>query len=83
MSEQKIKDALEIAVRSGQCNGAHHKAWAIDQMVRVLTGCQTARDRDDRLIVVEESEEYEALVRDAKACDGDPDAYDWDTGIAP
>lgn len=30
--------ALEIARRYGQDDGAHHKAWVIDQMVRALTG---------------------------------------------
>jgi hypothetical protein len=33
-----IKAALEIAERYGQIDGAHHKAWVIDQMVRALTG---------------------------------------------
>lgn len=30
--------ALEIALRYGGIDGDHHKAWVIDQMVRVLTG---------------------------------------------
>jgi len=34
----KIEDALEIAFRYSQIDGAHHKAWVIDQMVRALTG---------------------------------------------
>ena len=35
---KKIEAALELAVRYGQSDGAHHKAWVIDQMVRALVG---------------------------------------------
>lgn len=34
----KVKFALEFARRFGGIDGAHHKAWVIDQMVRALTG---------------------------------------------
>ena len=30
--------ALSMAMKFGQADGAHHKAWVIDQMVRALTG---------------------------------------------
>lgn len=33
-----IVEAFDIAQKYGQLDGAHHKAWAIDQMVRALTG---------------------------------------------
>jgi hypothetical protein len=36
-----IKKALELATIYGQIEGAHHKAWVIDQMVRALTECPT------------------------------------------
>jgi hypothetical protein len=36
--EEKIKAALEIVMRYGGIDGAHHKDWVIDQMVRTLTG---------------------------------------------
>jgi len=32
------KHALKIAFRYGSMDGAHHKTWVIDQMVRCLTG---------------------------------------------
>lgn len=35
---EKITKAIEIAVRYGGTDGAHHKAWVIDQMVRDLSG---------------------------------------------
>lgn len=34
--------ALEIALRYGGIDGAHHKTWVIDQMVRALTGSKYA-----------------------------------------
>jgi hypothetical protein len=34
----RIKEALDIAVQYGGIDGDHHKAWVIDQMVRVLAG---------------------------------------------
>jgi phosphatidylserine/phosphatidylglycerophosphate/cardiolipin synthase-like enzyme len=30
--------ALAVALRYGQIDGDHHKAWVIDQMVRLLAG---------------------------------------------
>lgn len=37
MFEQRIKKALKIAEEYGGVDGAHHKDWVIDQMVRALT----------------------------------------------
>lgn len=34
----RIFQALEIARRYGGIDGAYHKNWVIDQMVRALTG---------------------------------------------
>lgn len=65
MSERERR-AIELAVRCGGIDGAHHKAWVIDQMVRILAG-----------------DEYENVVRDAKAGEDGPDTYEWDEGIAP
>lgn len=39
MAEQeRIAAALEVARDYGQTDGAHHKAWVIDQMIRKLLG---------------------------------------------
>lgn len=35
---KRITDAIIIAVDYGQIDGAHHKMWVIDQMVRALAG---------------------------------------------
>ncbi len=40
--EQRISAALLVAYRYGGIDGAHHKAWIIDQMVRALTGGEYA-----------------------------------------
>ena len=39
----KAKEALKIAMDYGQIDGAHHKAWVIDQMVRAMTGKDYSR----------------------------------------
>ena len=36
-SNLRIATALEVAESYGQTDGAHHKAWVIDQMVLALT----------------------------------------------
>jgi hypothetical protein len=38
-SDQRILAALMLASSYGGTDGAHHKQWLIDQMVRALTGC--------------------------------------------
>lgn len=35
--QEKIQKALDIALQFGGIDGAHHKDWVIDQMVRALT----------------------------------------------
>lgn len=34
------EQALQLAREYGQTDGAHHKAWVIDQMVRALSGIE-------------------------------------------
>ncbi len=38
--KEKIEKAIELAVRYGGIDEAHHKAWVIDQMIRILAGHQ-------------------------------------------
>lgn len=88
---ERIEKALSIAVAYGGIDGAHHKDWVIDQMVRALTGCpvetltQTPRGGGEPYTYQAqgESENYKELV--ANACDGEdgPQTYSWETGIAP
>ncbi len=37
-----IETTLSIASQYGQIDGAHHKSWVIDQMVRTLLGDEYA-----------------------------------------
>ena len=34
--KRRIKSALDVAFQYGGIDGAHHKMWVIDQMVRCL-----------------------------------------------
>jgi hypothetical protein len=63
-----IESALKLIKRHGGTEGAHHKQWVLDQVVRILLGNQ-----DDYNRWVEEYENGE---------DG-PKTYSWDKGIAP
>lgn len=36
--EERIEAALDVISRHGSTDGAHHKQWVIDQVVRALTG---------------------------------------------
>lgn len=88
--EQRIAKALEYA-KDGGFDGAHHKMWVIDQLVRALTGCplveRTKQDhRGQPLFTYEaqgESDEYRAWV--GAYCDGEdgPHTYAWDEGVPP
>jgi hypothetical protein len=90
MANERIEKALELARQDGQIDGAHHKMWVIDQMVRALTGCpmvlMKGSDYGGKPFEYEaqgESEEYRQLIADAKAGEDGADTYSWDTGIAP
>jgi hypothetical protein len=37
-TQPDVEKAVKIAIDYGGIDGAHHKAWCIDQMVRALTG---------------------------------------------
>ena len=39
---ERIQKALDIAWQYSQIDGAWHKAWSIDQMVRALCGSEEA-----------------------------------------
>lgn len=65
--------ALEVARQYGQIDGAHHKAWVIDQMVREL--------------LIHEAD-YERFIYEYQYLDDDGNEsgemiYEWDEGIAP
>lgn len=49
---EKIKEAIAIGFDYGGYDGAHHKAWTIDQMLRVLLG-----DKYDKFVAEYENGE--------------------------
>jgi hypothetical protein len=49
---ERINEALVIALKHGNTDGAHHKQWVIDQMVRALTGAGYIKFVEDTLIKV-------------------------------
>lgn len=89
LAEQK-KKALDIATRYAGIDGARHKMWVIDQMIRALTDCPVAaRDAVDCNGVAYsyeaqgESVEYLEFLREYSEGEDGPSTYQWDTGIAP
>lgn len=77
----RITKALKFA-EMAVYDGAHHKDWVVDQMVRALTGCpvvtKSAIDAHGDPYSYEaqgESADYEAFVAAAGGA--------WDEGIAP
>ncbi len=87
---KRIDRALDFAIRYGGIDGAHHKTWVIDQMVRALTGCpmvkREAIDCNGKPYTYEaqgESVDYSELIKES--CDGEdgPETYEWDVGIPP
>lgn len=79
--EERLAGALEVISKYGYIDGAHHKQWVLDQVVRYITDCpvvnMTARD-GHTYDALGESEEYLAW-----AGSDDEDYDDWDRGIAP
>jgi len=65
--QTKIKKALEMA-EIGQIDGAHHRVWVIDQMVRAL---------------IDDEHAYRQWVADYQKGEDGPETYDYDVGIAP
>lgn len=38
LARERIKDASDLAMQYGMIDGAHHKQWVIDQMLRTILG---------------------------------------------
>lgn len=76
-----IDGALAVAARYSGIDGAHHKAWVIDQMVRALTGCPYSLS----VHVGSYGTCPEYLDYVARYCTGDdgPETYFYDPGTPP
>ena len=44
---EAMEKALELIFEYGQIDGAHHKAWVIDQVVRILCGKEYEKEIAD------------------------------------
>lgn len=87
---QRIDTALDYALRYGGIDGAHHKMWVIDQMVRALTACPlvlaVAKDSNQEAYEYERqgaSEEYQWLIQEHQDGADGPNTYGWDEGTPP
>lgn len=87
--EKRVNGALDF-LESGVPDGDHHKAWIIDQTVRILTGCPTetatAEDATGHEYQYErlgESMEYRTFLEHYNEGEDGPETYFWDEGIAP
>ena len=67
--ELRITQALELVGRFGGIDGAHHKQWCLDQVVRALLGGDGAP--------------YRTWVASHEDGEDGPQTYEWITGIAP
>lgn len=68
-AENQLADVAAIILAYGGIDGAHHKAWVLDQIIRRLTN--------------DKYEEFVKFARgDFDKEYGDYE-YEWDTGIAP
>ena len=66
---ERIAAAIEVASRYGGIDGAHHKQWCLDQMLRALMGPERFA---------------EFIANRTLGPNGEPDYYfPWDEGIAP
>lgn len=92
MSEvERIAAALELASRFGCIDGDQYKMWAIDQIVRVLTGSPLvqyevfldAHRNASTAEVLGKSAAYQTFVADHNVGEDGPDTYEWDSGTAP
>ena len=65
-----IRDALDLITQYGGIDGAHHKQWVLDQIVRTLT--KTEKGYENWL------KEYQGDLDE----EGYPE-YEWDKGSPP
>lgn len=88
-----VGDALAEIMRSGGVDGAHHKQWTLDRIVRILTESpmvpmvnnHTANGVPYHFEDYGEGPGYLAWVKEYEGDPADPENYygDWDRGIAP
>ena len=81
----RIDDALTF-IQEGVPDGDHHKAWMIDQIVRILTGCPDEKmtsPAGHTFTTRGMSDQYFQFLQEYTAGDDGPHTYQWDTGTPP
>ena len=87
--EACIRRALVFARTYGSIDGAEHKQWIIDQMVRALLDCPITdmpyvlKDRVYYRQIQVASAAYDAWVADHNSGEEGPNNYAWEEGLAP
>jgi hypothetical protein len=86
----RIAKAIDIAKSNGTNDGAHHKMWVIDQMVRALAGCPTVTRSGRNCFgepyeyqMLDDNDQYLEFVREHNQGEDGPNTYCWDVGIPP
>lgn len=90
MLTTKEKAVLDLICSFGGIDGAHHKQWLLDQIVRTITDCplisKETLDIHQEPYLYEalgESEEYLSWVEKYQSGENGPNTYTWDTGVVP
>jgi hypothetical protein len=95
MEEAEFKSKEEVALyyigSYGQIDGSHHKQWVLDQVARILNGCELIFKmakwdnglEELRVTTGKPSDVYIQWVNDMKDGEDGPDSYGYDEGIAP
>lgn len=79
MSDEQRLDAILVFIgQSGDTDGAHHKQWALDQIVRIATKC-----KNDGLGNYIKSAEYHEWIRFHADGEDGPNTHEWDEGLTP
>lgn len=66
--DPKLENISNLIKDYGGIDGAHHKQWLLDQILREASVDETS---------------YQAWVQEWNAGEDGPNTYEWDTGIAP
>lgn len=87
---ENAQSALDLILQYGGIDGDHHKQWVLDQVVRLLTGCEyhpvaatDATGAEYEYEVLGESVDYRNWLRHHNEGEDGPETYSWDEGIAP
>ena len=93
-AEGRVAGALAVFFKYGQIDGSHHKAWAIDQAMRELTGDRyedlinhyqfglTDPETLTRYKILAAGEYYDGDFTDEEIEGFENVYYEWDSGIA-